>query len=267
MQHSREWRIRREALDHRTPRVPVRGFHLPGAVPLLRSRHHDGTPLVPESSGERRRRVQILVPRRRHQPRPRFREDLRRRPSHDQSGGSREFPCSRFAAAEDPNLLVLRVPERPAPDRRRRQRVIAPIGVVESPPVRQQAEGQVQPTERRHRLQRHQQARGREEAPAMAKRLTEVPRRMQRVHRQHHIMAVEVEPLRARVPLDVQRPDLHPGRRARQTPLRLREQRCRAVREDVVRQLAGERRQQPFRRARRSRAQLQNPEPASLGQG
>ena len=162
---------------------------------------------------------------------------------------------------QHPALPIPRFRRRPAPYLRRSQRVPVTICVVETPPPRQQPEGQIRPAPRLRRLQRHQQSRGREQPAAVRQRLRQITGRMQHVRRDHQIEPVRSEALLHRVPLDVQDPKLQPGPLLRKAFLRLPEEPRRHVRIDVVRPAARQRSQHPLRRAAGPRAHFHNPQP------
>ena len=208
----------------------------PVAAGTLRLRRHDHPLPV---------RLQFpdqFLPKRRlagpHHPETGIRRRLRRAAGQQHPRGLRNG--SRFSLAHDHRFPEPRLRQRPPPSGRTEQRVRFPVAIRKPPPAGQQAEGQIQPAAGLHHLERQQQSRRREQPAAVRERLPEVARRVQHVRRHHQIEAVRLEPLFARVALDVQHPEVQTRLTAAEPFRRRRQEARRHVGEHVVRPPAGQ---------------------------
>ena len=112
--------------------------------------------------------------------------------------------------------------------------MVRAVVVGKAPPAVQLPEGQVQPTLAAQVFQRDQLARRREEREAMRQRLVKVAGRVQHVGRDYQIVAVQIEALLHRVPLDIQHPVIDRGLGAAEARFCLREEAGGDIRVDVV---------------------------------
>ena len=196
-----------------------------------------------------------------HHPEAGVRRRLRRAAGQQHPRGLRHG--SRFSLAHDRTVPEPRLRQHPPPSGRIEQRVLLPVAIREPPPAGQQAEGQIQPAAGLHHLERQQQPRRRQQPAAVRERLPEVARRVQHVRGDHQIEAVRLEPLFARVALDVQHPEVQTRLAPAETFRRRRQEARRHVGEHVVRPPSGQRGQQRFGGSPGPRPDLQHPEAAT----
>ena len=242
IRHAAQRRRRRQRREERTPRLPV---------PL------GGPPesLLPPASQFRLNLRPEHAAARQHEE-SRFRRRLHGALRHDHRLA--------FPRLQELRLPIPRVRQGATPRLRARQRIVRPVRVGETPPARQQPEGQVQPALRRRPLDQHQQTRRRQQHPAVRERFPQVLGRVQHVRRQDQVVLVLREALLLRIALDVQHPVPHRRRPLREPLLRGSEQRGRDVREVVLRKVGGQHRKHRLRRRPGPRAHLQDAQPAPI---
>ena len=144
--------------------------------------------------------------------------------------------------------------------------MVRAIAIGESPPAVQLSENQIHPTSATLVLQRHELSRRCQQLPAVHQRLVEILRRMQHVSGNHQVITVGVKALSLRILLDIQDAVFDRHIRLAETPLRVREEARGDVGVRVVELPSRKPGQDALGRRPNARANLQHPEPPSVGQ-
>ena len=137
-------------------------------------------------------------------------------------------------SAENDRVLETGVEEGLAPCTGRGNSMFGPVGIRVTPPAVQLAEGHVLPAPSTQAFDGNQLTGSRQQVPAMAEGLAQIPRGVEDVDSNHEIIGVKIESLGRRVAFDVEGTVLYGGARIPEAVLRFGEEPCRNVGEDVV---------------------------------